>query len=122
MLKIASEEARLAAEFGIQVGRWSQYADVKDLPFGAMWCVIEPGASSNPDRHPEVEFAVIVGGTARYCAGAEQIEAGAGSVVLLDSEEGHVIHNPSPTEPLTILSLYWMPETATADSGADDVR
>lgn len=109
MRKIASERARLSAEFGIQVGRWTQYPDLGQLPFGAMWCRVEPGASSEPDRHPEVEMAIVVGGTARYVSEGTTVEAEQGSVILLDPQERHVIHNDSAQAPVTILSLYWMP-------------
>lgn len=114
MRKIANESARLEPEFGIRVGRWERYPGLTALPFGAMWCVVDPGASSQPDRHPEVEMAVVVGGTARYAGDGGTVEAEAGSVVLLDPGEGHVIHNVSAQEPLTILSLYWLP------GGVDD--
>jgi quercetin dioxygenase-like cupin family protein len=114
--KIVNEDARLEAGFGIRVGRWAQYPDLGDLPFGAMWCVLDPGASSEPDHHPEIEMAVVVRGTARYSNDGRTVEAAAGSVILLEPEERHVIHNASPDEPLTILSLYWLP------GGGDDVR
>lgn len=127
MRKIAHADARLEAEFGIRVGRWTQYPGLGDLPFGAMWCRVEPGASSQPDRHPEVELAIVLGGTATYTvttrtvttrtadgtctADGGTVQAEAGTAILLDPEEEHVIHNGSPDEPLTILSLYWLPGT-----------
>lgn len=116
MRKIANERTRLEPEFGIKVGRWERYPGLDHLPFGAMWCVVSPGGSSEPDHHPEIEMAVVVRGTARYTVDGRTVEAEAGSVILLEPEERHVIHNASLDESLTILSLYWLP------GGGDDVQ
>jgi mannose-6-phosphate isomerase-like protein (cupin superfamily) len=62
---------------------------------------------------------VVTRGTAVYEAGGEKVEVPTGGVVLLDPDQPHVIHNPSPELPLTILSIYWMPRTGVL--GADDV-
>jgi mannose-6-phosphate isomerase-like protein (cupin superfamily) len=107
--KYDGDTAALTAEYGIQIGRWTQYQDLSRLPFDAMWCVIPPGGTSNEDCHPEVEFAVVVKGHAVYESGGREVDAPAGSVILLDSEERHVIHNRSADDPLTILSIYWLP-------------
>lgn len=103
-------DAQLKAEYGIEIGRWSQYGELGQLPFNAMWCVIPPGGSSHEDCHPEIEFAVVVDGQGAYESGGRTVEAPAGSVVLLESEERHTIHNRSQDRPLTILSVYWLPE------------
>lgn len=108
--KYTSQDAALTAEYGIQIGRWAQYRNTGQLPFDAMWCVIPPGGSSQEDHHPEIEFAVVVDGHASYESGGEHIDAPTGSVILLDPEERHVIHNRSEDRPLTILSIYWLPE------------
>lgn len=100
--------AAMNDEYGIKIGRWNQYPDLRGLPFDAMWCVVAPGTTSAPDRHPETEFAVVVDGTAAYESGGHRVEAPAGTVVVLDSDEPHVIHNDTE-RPLTILSLYWLP-------------
>lgn len=116
--------ADLTSEYGIQIGRWGQYGDLGRLPFDAMWCVIPPGGRSEEDCHPEIEFATVVGGHAAYESGGRVVDAPAGSVILLDSEERHVIHNRSPDEPLTILSIYWLPAggSTTPASAGDDRR
>ena len=123
--KYSPQDAALTAEYGIQIGRWTQYQDLRELPFNAMWCVIPPGGSSNEDHHPEVEFAVVVDGHATYESGGEHIDAPAGTVIVLDPEERHVIHNQSEDKPLTILSIYWLPDeapeaAAAAAGGATD--
>ncbi|MET7878078.1 cupin domain-containing protein [Micromonospora sp. DT68] len=119
MRRYVSDAAELTEEYGIQIGRWKQYRDLGPLPFDAMWCVIPPGGSSAEDVHPEVEFAVVTRGTAIYEEGGEKVEVPTGGVILLDPEQRHVIHNPSPVQPLTILSIYWMPQDAAAAAHAD---
>lgn len=109
MRTYSSDAATLTAEYGIQIGRWEQYPEQGTLPFGAMWCIIPPGSSSDPDRHPEVEFAIVTRGSAVYESDGEKVEVPTGGVVVLPPEQRHVIHNLSPDLPLVILSLYWRP-------------
>ncbi|MEU0077460.1 cupin domain-containing protein [Micromonospora tulbaghiae] len=117
MRRYVSDTAELTDEYGIRIGRWTQYRDLGPLPFDAIWCVIPPGGSSSEDVHPEVEFAVVTRGTAIYEAGGEKVEVPTGGVILLEPEQRHVIHNPSPEQPLTILSIYWMPRPDEAGQG-----
>jgi mannose-6-phosphate isomerase-like protein (cupin superfamily) len=119
--KYTSQDAALTAEYGIRIGRWTQYQDLGKLPFDAMWCVIPPGGSSQEDHHPEIEFAVVVDGHASYRSAGEDVDAPAGSVILLSPEERHVIHNRSQDQPLTILSIYWLPDAAPAGTDAAPV-
>ena len=97
-------------EFGIQVGRWENYADADSLPFGAMWCVVPPGSRTDPDSHPELELAVVVDGAATFESGETTLDAGQGAAVLLSSHERHVVHNRSDDKPLVMLSIYWLPD------------
>lgn len=109
MQLFSGDTARLEPELGILAGRWTQYPEVGDLPFGAMWCVTPPGGQSDPDQHSQRELVVIVSGTADIKAGQAEQAAMAGNVVLLESEEPHVVVNRSATEPLITLNLYWEP-------------
>jgi Cupin domain len=113
MRTFASGAAELSREYGIEIGRWEQYG-TRGLPFGAMWCVIPPGGSSEEDCHPERELAVVVtgGGEVEAVATGERRPAPLGTAALLDSEERHVWHNGSADEPLVLLSIYWMPDDA----------
>lgn len=112
MQVLRSNSAELAPEFGIMAGRWTQYSGLGDVPFGAMWCVVPPGGRSNTDCHPERELVVVVQGAASVQASGGEEVATAGSAVLLDGGEEHVLVNPSGQEPLVVLSLYWLPEDA----------
>jgi uncharacterized cupin superfamily protein len=105
----AGDEARLEPEFGIMAGRWSQYSEIGDMPFGAMWCVTPPGGQSDLDQHSQRELVVIVSGSVEMRAGDSKQTAQTGNAVLLDSEEPHVMVNRSATDPLVTLNLYWEP-------------
>jgi mannose-6-phosphate isomerase-like protein (cupin superfamily) len=113
MQVFASDSAELSQEFGITVGRWTQYEATGDLPFGAMWCVIPPGGHSDVDQHPDRELFVVVRGSAEVrVPGGSARAVPAGGAALMDSQEPHVLVNMSATEPLVALSVYWIPEDA----------
>jgi hypothetical protein len=124
MEKLNAETARLTSENQIQIGRWTQYAINGQLPFNAMWCVIPPGGSSRRDCHVEVELAVVVDGAADFEAPDDiaqvegRTEAPQGTAMLLNSNEAHIVHNRSAIEPLVLLSVYWLPETARTETRA----
>lgn len=111
-----SATAQLTREYGIEVGRWSQYAGAGDLPFGAMWCVLPSGGVAHEDRHPEIELTIVVEGDAEVKTEDVTVPAPAGTAVLLRSDERHVVRNRSGDRPLVLLSLYWLP----AEEGIDD--
>jgi len=118
MQVLKSGSAELAPEFGIMAGRWTQYAGLGGMPFGAMWCVVPPGGRSHTDCHPERELVVVVQGAVRMeVAGGDEL-ATAGSAVLLDGGEEHVMVNPSAQDPLVTLSIYWMPDAEGGDATA----
>jgi quercetin dioxygenase-like cupin family protein len=107
---LASDSAELSQEFGITVGRWTQYTTTGDLPFGAMWCVVPPGGHSNIDQHPDRELFIVIEGTGEVqVPGGSATPAPAGTAVLMDAQEPHILVNQSADQPLVALSLYWMP-------------
>jgi quercetin dioxygenase-like cupin family protein len=118
MQVLASDSAELSQEFGITVGRWAQYTTTGDLPFGAMWCVVPPGGHSEIDQHPDRELFIVVQGSGEVqVPGGPAKPASAGSAVLMDAQEPHILVNTSDDQPLVALSLYWIPEGG-ADSDA----
>lgn len=124
MQVLKSMAAELAPEFGIMTGRWSQYSELTGLPFDAMWCVVKPGGRSNIDCHPERELVVVVHGTLHLQASGREEVVDAGSAVLLDSAEKHVMVNPSQEDSLVTLSVYWLPDdggdqAASSAAGTD---
>jgi mannose-6-phosphate isomerase-like protein (cupin superfamily) len=76
-------------------------------PFKSMWCVVEPSSSSAPDQHGQAEMVVIVEGKALVDIDGTVVEATPGTVVHLPPDSRHVVHNPSPDQPLSLLSIYW---------------
>jgi quercetin dioxygenase-like cupin family protein len=111
---LASNSAQLSEEFGITVGRWTQYTTTGDLPFGAMWCVVPPGGHSNVDQHPDRELFIVVQGVGEVqVPGGPARPAPAGTAVLMEPQEPHVLVNQSEDRPLVALSLYWIPEGRT---------
>lgn len=118
MQVLNSGAAPLAPEFGIMVGRWSQQAQLSGLPFDAMWCRIAPGSHSNPDCHPERELVVVTQGTLHIQASGREEVAPAGTAVLLDSAEEHVLVNPSGQDHVITLSIYWLPDDRGSQAAA----
>jgi quercetin dioxygenase-like cupin family protein len=108
MHRLTADQAVMAPENGIQIGRWTQYAGLPDMPFGAMWFTIPAGGRSRLDVHPETELAVVVSGEATFCAGDEELTAPAGTAVVLRPQEEHVVR-AGPAGDVKVLSLYWMP-------------
>jgi mannose-6-phosphate isomerase-like protein (cupin superfamily) len=116
--------ARMTAEYGIQVGRWEQYAGTEGkLPFGAMWSVVPPGGRTTEDCHPEQELAVVVSGEGEVesVATGDRRPVSGGIAALMDSSERHVWHNRSDEHPLVFLSIYWMPLPGAVDAAARDL-
>ncbi|MGK5637066.1 cupin domain-containing protein [Streptomyces sp. URMC 126] len=107
------DESQLSQEYGIGIGRWEHRPTKQPLPFDAMWCRVPAHGKSAPDEHPEVELAVVVGGTAVFTVEGEEVTARPGTAVLLSPGERHVI--TAAEEPVCILSVYWLP--SAADSG-----
>lgn len=117
MQKMESDGAKLVAEFGVQCGRWSQYGDLGELPFGAMWCIVPPGGRTNEDTHDERELVIVADGEARFESPGRSgtLSAGHGAAVLFDSQEPHVVHNASDERPLVLLGMYWLANDETTN-------
>ena len=78
------------------------------VPFGATYCVVKPGESTDPHAHHEGESFYIVSGRGRMSiAGEPTREVASGDVALIPSFARHGIHNESTTENLVFFSIYW---------------
>ena len=119
MRVMSSSAAELTQEFGILSGRWAQYPDLGDMPFGAMWCVVPPGGCADTDRHAERELVVVVQGSADIHASGSMNKVEAGEAALLDGEEAHILANSRADEPLVTLSIYWLPAGKATDQEMD---
>jgi mannose-6-phosphate isomerase-like protein (cupin superfamily) len=76
-------------------------------PFGAGWGVIEPGGATKHHNHQEGETFFFIKGRGRMQIGDEVQEVGPGDVVYHPPFNGHILQNPSDTEDLLFLSLWW---------------
>lgn len=118
MRLFASDSAESYTVGVVDVARWEQFSLGDTLPFQAMWYTVPPASSSPRDCHPELELSVVISGTASVEASGQITKVAQGSCFLLDSEEAHIIHNRSDTQPLFIFTTYWMPRES-ADGPAD---
>lgn len=76
-------------------------------PFGAGWGVIEPGGATKHHNHQEGETFFFIKGRGRMRIGDEVQDVGPGDVVYHPPFNGHILQNPSETEDLLFLSLWW---------------
>jgi mannose-6-phosphate isomerase-like protein (cupin superfamily) len=109
MRHFISDTAEASAIGFVDVARWDQYGLGDTMPFEAMWYTVPPNSSPPEDRHPEVELSIVIAGTASVQTGDVVTDVPRGQAFLLDSREGHVIHNRSLDTPLVVFSAYWMP-------------
>jgi quercetin dioxygenase-like cupin family protein len=93
----------------VEVARWEQFGIGNAMPFGAMWYTVPAGATTSPDRHPEMELSVVVAGCGAVRAGDSVSIVAAGDAFLIDGDETHLVHNLSP-DPLLVFSAYWLVE------------
>lgn len=94
------DRAELAEALGIDM------SVVEGVGVGAAWGRIEPGRATAPDRHDETEVFVIVAGVGHIVVAGQRYEVTAGSVVVLEPFEGHVLENTG-AEDLVFFTLYW---------------
>jgi mannose-6-phosphate isomerase-like protein (cupin superfamily) len=109
-----SDTAEFKPEFGALASRWETHGDLGEPPFGVMWCRIDPASATVQDRHPERELITVTSGAGTVRTASGQIDVEVGQTVLVASDEAHVITNRSDTDPLIVLSVYWMPDEQDA--------
>ncbi|GHF22282.1 cupin domain-containing protein [Streptomyces morookaense] len=112
------DDSQLIHEYGIGIGRWEHRPKAEQMPFDAMWCRVPAHSASRQDQHPEVELAVVVAGTAVFAVDGKEVTAPPGTAVLLSPGERHVI--TAAEEPVSILSVYWLPRAA--EDGGETAR
>ncbi len=76
-------------------------------PFGATWCVVEPGGTTLPHGHHEGETFFIVDGKGEMRIGLEKSSVARGDVVYIPANAPHVLVNESSAEPLVFVSVWW---------------
>ncbi|GAB3651891.1 class I tRNA ligase family protein [Glycomyces tarimensis] len=93
-------ESELTEAFGIDM------SSVEGLGVGAGWGRVAPGASSTSHQHDETEFFVIVAGEGELRIDGAVHPARAGTVVLFEPFESHVITNTGESD-LVFFTQYW---------------
>lgn len=107
MLLQKLEPSRFVRECGILCQPLSLTDPTIKAPFKSMWCVVEPGGTSEPDQHEQAEMVVVVEGKAVITTDSTEVEATPGTVVHLPPSSRHVVRNSATDQPLVLLSIYW---------------
>jgi mannose-6-phosphate isomerase-like protein (cupin superfamily) len=74
----------------------------------------EPGAGPDLHRHPYPETWIVRSGTARFTAGDDEIEVGAGDIAVVSSEIPHRFKNIG-SERLDIICIHPSPQMIQED-------
>ncbi|MFC7897782.1 class I tRNA ligase family protein [Streptomyces sp. NPDC057381] len=105
------DPAALRAALGIEM------SGIEGAGVGAGWGRVAPGRTSDPDRHDETEVFVITAGRGHVVADGRRQEVGAGSMIVFEPFERHVIENPGEDD-LVFLTLYWRDAESAARAAA----
>jgi methionyl-tRNA synthetase len=101
------DPAKLEEAYGIKCQGVYPWEGVVEPPFGAGWAVVEPGKRTKHHAHQEGETFLIVKGRGIMQMGDETEEVGPGDVLFQPPFTQHTIENPSPSEDLVFVSIYW---------------
>lgn len=94
-------------EYGVACQRLDPGQGDAKPPFGSMWSLLGPGEQTSGHNHHEGEVFVISRGSGRVTVDAEEETLLAGDAVYVPPYSRHTIHNPSASEDLLFLALYW---------------
>ncbi len=100
-------ESGLKREYGILCQRVDPAPGAGEIPFGAAWCVIEPGGSTTPHRHSEAETFFILEGRGVMSIGDERAPVSKGDAPFIPPQTVHAVENASESETLVFLSTWW---------------
>lgn len=104
VLKLSAEAFR--HEYGIQCHRYFPQAAL-DTPFGASYCVVEPGGATSPHQHHEGETFYVAAGQGRMAIANEpDRDVAAGDVIYLPAHAVHTLTNTADA-PLAFFSVWW---------------
>jgi quercetin dioxygenase-like cupin family protein len=95
-------------EYGVTCRRLVPNNDLLKLPFGSMWCEIEPGGHSLKHAHADDEIFVAWSGSARVESGGRSVILKPGDSVHVVPDVEHEIFNLSESEQFVCLSIYWV--------------
>lgn len=80
-------------------------ADHGDVPFSVILVHSRPGVGPKLHRHPYAEAFIVESGRARFQIGDEELDVGAGTVVVSPPGEAHGFTN-SGTDELRLTAIH----------------
>nr|MDJ0976497.1 class I tRNA ligase family protein [Planctomycetota bacterium] len=92
---------------------------VVDTPFGSGWAIVGPGETSQRHMHHEGETWFIVEGRGRLTQDGAAREVGPGDVVYLAPFTEHELHNPSASDRVVFLTVWWQDMQLASRHAAD---
>ena len=98
--------------------------------FGAGWAVVGPGERTERHMHHEGETWFVMEGRADLTVDGTTREVGPGDTIYLPPFRSHTLHNPSTTDRVVFLTVWWEDaalsrerlEEDARDAGAQDAR
>lgn len=94
---------RFSPAYGASMDGAFPFDGTLGAPFGSSWVVVEPGQSTTPHHHHEVETWFIVEGEGRF---AEEHAVGRGDVIYIPPFNRHGLRNVGEDD-LLFLAVYW---------------
>ncbi|MEM7482641.1 MAG: class I tRNA ligase family protein [Acidobacteriota bacterium] len=91
---------------------------VDEPPFGAAWAVLAPGESTQANAHQELESFFIFRGAGRMQVGDDRFEVSPGDVTFHRPFDNHRLTNPSDSEELVFLTVWWEDRATWTGKGA----
>ena len=115
------KDTSLDDAYGIKMGQILDAGMAGSPPFGTAWGVVSPRGTTTRHRHHEHEVIIVLSGTgiARSDISEEALQSG--DALIVDSFTRHTIVNPSDSDDLVFVSVYWecpteQPHYSTAES------
>lgn len=107
MLIRETGEDQLVDAYGIRYQQIYPHGGDELAPWGVGRAVIEPGGATDPHDHADHEMFVFVSGSGTLIVDGEERHVGPDVTALLPAGCRHQVCNPSSTDRLVFLSVYW---------------
>jgi methionyl-tRNA synthetase len=113
------DQAEFGSAFGIEMASIAGFG--VDGRIGASWGAIAPGGQTTPYKHDEAECFVVLCGTGELLVDGRRYPVSAGSLVVLEPFESHILRNTG-TDELRFADLYWRNAALRAQAAARNAR
>jgi methionyl-tRNA synthetase len=119
-MRIANiQQARFAQSFGIDMASIADLSDTDNV--SAAYGVVAPGKDTVPHKHDESEAFVIISGDGEIVTDGRHYPVSAGSVVMFEPFESHVLRNTGQRE-LRFTDFYWRDPAKRAAAARENAR